>query len=68
MANGEQKQLQGFVTFAQLCTFLKVSDETLRKKIQPLQPFFKKEKRKRLYAPEEWQLIIEYIGKPVKPS
>jgi len=50
--------LSGFCTLKQISDYFEIDVKTMKKKIEPLQMFIeKKGKRKRLYSPEEVELI-----------
>lgn len=54
--------LRGFVTFKEIASHLNLSTETLRVKIVPLRPFLMNgAKRKKLYSPPEWKMVIEWM-------
>lgn len=56
--------LRGFVTFKEIALHLNICTDTLREKIAPLRPFLMNgHKRKKLYSPSEWKIVIAYCRK-----
>lgn len=61
--SGKQPELTGIITYKELCAYYRVSDKTMKKKLEPLQLFLKKSgSRKRTYDPFEWTFIIDQLG------
>lgn len=51
-----------FMTLKELAEFYEIDDNTLRKYLKPFAFFLPRNKRKRIYSPEEVRFIIKNLG------